>query len=86
MPYGGAEVAHSGRYDLLPFDPETMEWVATSFGRIPANRDPVQGGHEENGQKLYHAMAYLQGTLVPGKTGEHLVRSLILPVKLSYGV
>ncbi|OAX40644.1 hypothetical protein K503DRAFT_737060 [Rhizopogon vinicolor AM-OR11-026] len=72
VPYGGSEVAHNGRYDLLPFDPDTMEWVLTSFGRIPPMRDPVQGGYEENGAKLYHALARVQGTLVPGKTGEHL--------------
>ncbi|KAG1793567.1 uncharacterized protein BJ212DRAFT_1490395 [Suillus subaureus] len=56
VPYGSAEVEHNGRYDLLPFDPETMEWVRTSLGRIPHNRDPVAGGYEESGQSLYHAM------------------------------
>ena len=73
VPYGGSEVAHDGRYDLLPFDPETMEWVPTSLGRIPAHRHPVQGGYEENGARLYHAMATVQDARVPGKTGEHLV-------------
>jgi hypothetical protein len=77
--YGGSELAHNGRYDLLPFDPETMEWVPTSHGRIPDKRDPVQGGYEEHGARLYHAMARVQGTLVPGKTGEHLVRISALP-------
>ncbi|KAG1773454.1 hypothetical protein EDD22DRAFT_203491 [Suillus occidentalis] len=72
VPYGSAEVEHKGRYDLLPFDPETMEWVRTSLGRIPQNRDPVAGGYEENGQNLYHAKARVDGTWVPGKTGEHL--------------
>jgi hypothetical protein len=72
VPYGSAEVEHIGRYDLLPFDPETMEWVRTSLGRIPRNRDPVAGGYEESGQSLYHAMGLVGGIWVPGKTGEHL--------------
>lgn len=72
VPHGFAEVEHKGRYDLLPFDPETMEWVRTSLGRIPHNRDPVAGGYEENGQNLYHAMGRVDGIWVPGKTGEHL--------------
>jgi hypothetical protein len=55
-----------------------MEWVRTSLGRIPRNRDPVVGGYEENGQHLYHAKGRVDsGTWVPGKTGEHLVRILI---------
>ncbi|KAG2157879.1 uncharacterized protein EDB93DRAFT_731523 [Suillus bovinus] len=78
VPYGSTEVEHEGRYDLLPFDPATMEWVRTSHGRIPYGRDPVDGGYEETGQHLYHAMGRVNGTLVPGKTGEHLVRILIL--------
>lgn len=73
VPYGGSEVKHYGRYDLLPFDKETMEWVPTSLGRIPTHRRPVQGGYEENGANLYHAMATVRLSRVPGKTGEHLV-------------
>ncbi|KAN0092779.1 Protein of unknown function (DUF3421) domain containing protein [Tylopilus felleus] len=72
VPYGGSEVEHRGRYDILPFDPETMEWVPTSLGRIPAHRRPVQGGYEENGAKLYHAIATVNDLKIPGKTGEHL--------------
>ncbi|KAF8135037.1 hypothetical protein EV363DRAFT_1322334 [Boletus edulis] len=72
VPYGGSEVKHDGRYDLLPFDPETMEWVPTSLGRIPAHRQPVQGGYEDNGAILYHAIATVRDVRVPGKTGEHL--------------
>ncbi|KAF5367503.1 hypothetical protein D9758_003680 [Tetrapyrgos nigripes] len=52
--YGGGERAHDGRYDLLPFDPNTMEWVPASHGRIPDGRRPVEGGYEENGERLYH--------------------------------
>ncbi|KAI0331881.1 hypothetical protein GY45DRAFT_1321683 [Cubamyces sp. BRFM 1775] len=70
--YGGREVEHRGRYDLLPFDPTTMEWVPTSHGQIPYGRRPVEGGYEENGQKLYHALATVNGVKVPGKAGTHI--------------
>ena len=70
--YGGREVEHRGRYDLLPFDPNTMEWVPTSHGQIPYGRRPVEGGYEENGQKLYHALATVNGVKVPGKAGTHI--------------
>ncbi|KAI9061299.1 hypothetical protein FKP32DRAFT_1728643 [Trametes sanguinea] len=70
--YGGVEQEHRGRYDLLPFDPTLMEWVPTDHGRIPYGRRPVEGGYEENGEKLYHALANLHGVKVPGKTGVHL--------------
>ncbi|KAJ8072526.1 hypothetical protein PM082_016085 [Marasmius tenuissimus] len=72
VPYGGQELNHHGRYDLLPFDSNTMEFVSTSHGRIPSGRRPVEGGYEENGAKLYHAVAVVQGLRVPGKAGEHL--------------
>ena len=70
--YGGVEQGHHGRYDLLPFVPEQMEWVQTSHGRIPDGRRAVEGGYEEGGEKLYHALAHVNGVKVPGKTGEHL--------------
>ena len=80
VPYGGVELAHYGRYDLLPFDPETMEWVTTSRGRIPYGREPVQGGMEDNGSSLYHAIGVVDGVRVPGKTGVHLV-SVFVPLR-----
>jgi hypothetical protein len=70
--YGGVEQGHHGRYDLLPFVPEQMEWVHTSHGRIPPGKRPVEGGYEQGGEKLYHALVPVQGVKVPGKTGEHL--------------
>jgi hypothetical protein len=70
--YGGYEHGHHGRYDLLPFDPATMEFVPTSYGKIPSGRRPIEGGYEEYGPKLYHAVASINGVRVPGKTGEHL--------------
>ncbi|KAI6038821.1 hypothetical protein EDC04DRAFT_1887402 [Pisolithus marmoratus] len=72
VPYGGVELEHYGRYDLLPFDPDTMVWVATSRGRIPYDFTPIQGGYEENGTPLYHAIGIIDGITVPGKTGTHL--------------
>ncbi|KAF5381990.1 hypothetical protein D9615_004325 [Tricholomella constricta] len=70
--YGGVEHGHEGRYDLLPFIPQTMEWVHTSYGQIPPGRRPIEGGYEETGEKLYHGLVTLNGVKVPGKTGEHL--------------
>jgi len=49
-----------------------MEWVRTGNGKIPQGRWPIEGGYEENGTKLYHAVAPVDGIRVPGKTSEHL--------------
>lgn len=75
--YGGAELTHQGRYDLLPVVPEHMEFVRTSHGRVPSGRRPVKGGFENNGAELYHAVAEIEGVKVPGKTGTHLVRPTV---------
>ena len=72
VPYGGSEVAHHGRYDLLPIT-QDMEWVPTRDGQIPPGRRPVEGGYESHGSKLYHALGFIQGVYVPGKAGEHIV-------------
>jgi len=72
VPYGGGEHGHHGRYDLLPYRQDQMEFVPTSNGRIPQGRRPVEGGYEDHGAKLYHAVALINGIRVPGKTGEHL--------------
>ena len=74
VPYGGTEFSHHGRYDLLPYREQDMEWVPASHGRIPEGRRPVEGGYEEGGNKLYHAAAHISGAnlKVPGKAGEHL--------------
>lgn len=83
VPYGGAEYLHHGRYDLLPFVPQQMEWVHTSHGRIPAGRRPIEGGYEEHGGKLYHALGTVAGLKVPGKTGEHLYVTLHFGILLN---
>ncbi|KAF8808736.1 hypothetical protein BYT27DRAFT_7222843 [Phlegmacium glaucopus] len=72
VPYGGAEYYHKGRYDLLPYRPDQMEFVPTSYGRIPPGRRLVEGGYEDHGAKLYHAVALINGIRVPGKAAEHL--------------
>ncbi|KAI5122281.1 hypothetical protein M0805_002361 [Coniferiporia weirii] len=71
VPYGGSETEHRGRYDLLPFT-DDMELIPASNGHIPPGRRPVEGGYEETGNKLYHAVATINGVRVPGKCGEHL--------------
>lgn len=50
-----------------------MKWVKASHGRIPDGYTPVQGGYEDSGQQLYHALAKIEGHWVPGKTGLHLL-------------
>jgi len=72
VPYGGGEHEHHGRYDLLPFQPQMMEWVPAFNGHIPQGRQPIDGGYEDHGAKLYHALAQVSGVMVPGKTGVHL--------------
>ncbi|KAH8118026.1 hypothetical protein DFH11DRAFT_1498014, partial [Phellopilus nigrolimitatus] len=72
VPYGGQESEHKGRFDLLPFT-QDMELIHVTGGQIPPGRRPVEGGYEENGNKLYHAVATINGVRVPGKCGEHLV-------------
>ena len=73
--YGGGEVEHHGRYDLLPVT-QDMEWVPAKHGELPPGRRPVEGGYESNGNKLYHALGSVKGVYVPGKAGQHLVSRL----------
>lgn len=54
------------------------DFSLTSLGQIPSDRRPVEGGFEEGGQHLFHAMMTIDGVQVPGKTGEHLVSRLSL--------
>lgn len=75
--YGGGEVEHHGRYDLLPIT-QDMEWVPTKLGELPPGRRPVEGGYETNGNKLYHALGPVKGTYAAGKAGQHL-RGAIIP-------
>ncbi|KAF9525764.1 hypothetical protein CPB83DRAFT_908881 [Crepidotus variabilis] len=75
FPGNYTENSHEGRFDLLPYSPEQMEWILTSHGNIPPGRQPISGGYDEEGRELYHALAALppdEGLKVPGQTGEHL--------------
>jgi len=78
VPYAGEERPHQGRFDLLPFIPSAMEWVPTSGGRVPIGRCPIEGGYEEDGSQLYHAAASIGHVIIPGKTGAHLVRTVVI--------
>ncbi|KAG2367817.1 hypothetical protein BDR07DRAFT_1372524 [Suillus spraguei] len=81
VPYAYAEVEHKGRYNLLPFDPENMEWIRTSLGRIPHNRDPVIGGYEEVGRNCimqwvaWMILGFLGGCNVPFGGIEHIIKN-----------
>lgn len=72
----GEIIYHPGRYDLLPFDPNTMELVCTSEGCIPAGKRPVKGGYEADGMPLYHGIVthhdHDNKYRIPGETSPHL--------------
>ncbi|KAK4697297.1 hypothetical protein P7C70_g8234, partial [Phenoliferia sp. Uapishka_3] len=65
--------AAQGRYDILPIT-SAMEWVHASNGELPKGRRPVEGGFEEDGNHLFHALVPVREheIMVPGKTGPHL--------------
>ncbi|KAH8926310.1 hypothetical protein BT69DRAFT_1010121 [Atractiella rhizophila] len=73
LAYGGRELEHNGRYDILPWDPDRMTWIRSSGGKPPQGWENkvVEGGYE-NGGKLWHARTEIGGVMVPGKTGVHL--------------
>lgn len=66
--YGGSEVYHEGAFEVLRFDPDSMELVRSAYGEIPEGRTPVGGGWESDGRILYHGLGEVDGVLVPGKT------------------
>jgi hypothetical protein len=49
-----------------------MRWCEAKDGQIPYGKEPIQGGYEESGEQLYHALAKIRDFWVPGKTGTHL--------------
>ncbi|KAE9404942.1 hypothetical protein BT96DRAFT_877056 [Gymnopus androsaceus JB14] len=61
VPYGGRELPRRSRYELLRFNSNMMELVRTSQGQIPSGRRPIEGSYEEDGTKLYHGMAIVNG-------------------------
>ncbi|VDC06812.1 unnamed protein product [Peniophora sp. CBMAI 1063] len=58
--------------NVLHVDPDAMDWISTSHGRIPVGVQPVEGGYDKTGERFYHAICTFNGVTVPGKTGEHL--------------
>ncbi len=71
VPHHNREMAYMGRYDLLPFNPRTMEFVRTSYGSIPGGSRPVEGGYEEDMTPLYHGIAVVDGIRLPGTIRRH---------------
>ncbi|KIM33266.1 hypothetical protein M408DRAFT_152059 [Serendipita vermifera MAFF 305830] len=69
----GTEVAPTKNYNLLLIDDTFMEWVPTSKGRVPPGRIAVDGGHEEDGGRLYHAVTHWNNLDIPGRAGEQHV-------------
>ena len=76
VPYRLIERVHRGPFTILPFT-NAMHLVPTSQGHIPAGNRPVEGGVDDSGRRLYHAVAWVRGERVPGRTSEHLVRPRI---------
>ncbi|SCV67356.1 BQ2448_6002 [Microbotryum intermedium] len=73
--YGGTEIAHQGRYDVLPITNQ-MEWVPAAYGQVGQRSfrkvAELSRGFEEDGNHLHHAVTMIQGVQVPGKAGAHL--------------
>ncbi|KAG9097118.1 hypothetical protein FS749_007025 [Ceratobasidium sp. UAMH 11750] len=63
--------AHPTRYDVLVIS-SSMQWVPTEHGKLPPQRCPVHGGHEHSSPHLYHAIARIGNTFIPGKTSPAL--------------
>ena len=59
-----------------------MELVWASRGAIPAGRTPVEGGRDEDGRLLYHAIGQVADARVPmiGMAAEHLVSRTTSPL------
>ncbi len=66
FPFCSHEIMHTRCYDLLPFNPNTMEFVLMSQGHFPARRKLVKGGHDQDGTLLYHSVATLNGIRISG--------------------
>lgn len=64
------------RYDVLVIS-SSMQWVPAMYGEIPVGRQPVHGGHENSSPHLYHAIARIGNTFIPGKTSPDLGGALV---------
>jgi len=68
--YDKGVLQHRGQFSLLCIT-DDMEWVPASDGVIPEGRVPVEGGFEETGHKLYHALDKTE-PYYAGKTAPHI--------------
>lgn len=76
VPFDYKEHEHHGRWQLMPFDAERMEWVSPSrSASVPSGRQPVQGGYghgsflrDNSHGSLYCGLA----SKFVGKVGNHL--------------
>ncbi|GAB1518297.1 60S ribosomal protein L11 [Rhizoctonia solani] len=68
--------AQPARYDVLVIS-SSMQWISASFGEIPYGKHPVHGGHENTSPHLYHAIARIGNTFIPGKTSPDLGGALV---------
>jgi len=68
------------RFSLLCIT-DDMEWVPASDGVIPEGRLPVEGGFEETGEKLYHALDKTE-PYYAGKTAPHIGKFFFGPLSL----
>ncbi|PBK81244.1 hypothetical protein ARMGADRAFT_948601 [Armillaria gallica] len=66
VPFNNRSIAHTGCYDLLPFNSDIMEFVLMSQRHFPAGRKLVKGGYDQDGTLLYHGVATLNGIRIPG--------------------
>lgn len=65
--YAGTE-KYSGSYDLLIATPDEVKWVDQDGPLASAEGlNPVDGGHDGQGHKLYVAHVAIDKAIVPGK-------------------
>ncbi|CAE6513638.1 unnamed protein product [Rhizoctonia solani] len=55
----------------------SMQWIPATYGEIPYGKQPVHGGHENSSPHLYHAIARIGNTFIPGKTSPDLGGALV---------
>jgi hypothetical protein len=71
----GASIAYDGkelefdRYEILVGDQRAVKWVEVKGYPTNLGAEPVEGGHEAKGDKLFIAQAHYKDGLHPGKTG-----------------
>ncbi|RKP09335.1 hypothetical protein THASP1DRAFT_28859 [Thamnocephalis sphaerospora] len=69
--YGTKEIKLK-RYEVLTGDASQLRWVVCHGQAMPDGWVPVEGGWEEDGQKLFVAKVQHAGGLHVGKAGPHL--------------